>query len=446
MEQVGGEHEGQRTSVRQVITASVVGSVLEWYDFSLYGTAAALVFSQLFFPSFDPLAATLASFGTFAVGFFARPVGGIVFGHYGDKIGRKAVLIITLMLMGVATALIGLLPGYETIGVWAPILLLILRILQGFGSGAEFAGAVIMTAEYSPEGRRGFYASWPCTGVLGGILLAAGVFNLVALLPEEQFLAWGWRVPFLLSLLVVAVGLYIRFRILETPVFAHVKETHTETSRPIIDVVRGQPKNLLVGIGACVAERGPSYIFQVFVLTYVAHLGLPENVALTGVLIAAGLGIFTVLAFGALSDKVGRRPVYMGGAAFVTLFAFPYFWLLDTESTVLIWLAIVLSYGVGIMAMFGPQAAYFTELFDARVRYSGVALSREVTAAFTGGISPFVATALLGWASGESWPIAIYIAAMGLITLVALYFGPETYQSEMPEKQDREHMRPQPTS
>jgi MFS transporter, MHS family, shikimate and dehydroshikimate transport protein len=216
------------------------------------------------------------------------------------------------MLMGVATTLIGLLPGYETIGIWAPILLVLLRLLQGFGAGAEFAGAVVMTAEYPRSGRRSFYVSWPCTGVLGAILLATGIFSLVALLPEEQFLAWGWRVPFLLSLVLVVVGFYIRSRIAETPVFTHVQETNTETGRPIIDVVRSKPKNLLVGIGACTGSTGTGYIFNVFVLTYVAQLGLPENVALTGVLIAAGLRIITVLSFGALSDKVGRRPVCMG--------------------------------------------------------------------------------------------------------------------------------------
>lgn len=303
MEHVGGEHEGQSTPSRRVITATVLGSVLEYYDFAIYGTATALVFSRLFFPNFEPLAGTLAAFGTFAVGFFARPIGGIVLGHFGDKIGRKAVLVITLMLMGVATTLIGLLPSYETIGIWAPILLILLRVLQGFGSGAEFAGAVVMTAEYSRRGRRGFYASWPCTGILGAILLATGIFSLVALLPEEQFLAWGWRVPFLLSLVLVVVGFYIRYRIAETPVFTRIQETNTETSKPIIDVVRSQPKNLLVGIGACIGSTGTGYIFNVFVLTYVAQLGLPENVALTGILIAAGLGIVTVLAFGALSDK-----------------------------------------------------------------------------------------------------------------------------------------------
>jgi MFS family permease len=255
MEQIGGEREGRRASLREVIWASVVGTVIEWYDFFIYGAAAAVVFNKLFFPQFAPLAGTMAAFGTYAVGFFARPVGGIIFGNYGDRIGRKAMLVITLMLMGVATTLMGLLPTYETIGIWAPILLLLLRILQGLGAGAEFGGAVVMAAEYSPVGRRGFYASLPCTGVAIGLLLSSGAFALFSSLPEEQFLSWGWRIPFLLSVFILGVGLYVRLRILETPVFEEVKETHTEVEVPVKEVVRTQPRNLLVAIGALLRER-----------------------------------------------------------------------------------------------------------------------------------------------------------------------------------------------
>src|SRR5918992_1195562 len=278
MEQIGGEDAGQRTSLWQVIGASVIGTIMEWYDFFIFAAAAALVFPALFFPEREPLTGTLLAFGTYGLGFFARPVGGIIFGNLGDKIGRKTILVITLLLMGIATTLIGVLPTFERLGLWAAVLLIALRILQGLGAGAEFGGAVIMAAEYSPQGKRGLYASLPCTGVAIGLLLSSGVFNLFALLPEEQFLAWGWRVPFLLSIVVVGVGLYIRFRILETPVFTEVKETHTEAQAPIVEVIRTHPKNLLLAIGACVGERGPSYIFQVFVLTYVAQqLGLSEN-------------------------------------------------------------------------------------------------------------------------------------------------------------------------
>src|SRR5215213_3316023 len=419
---------------------------MEWYDFFLYA-AAALVFPALFFPESEPLTGTLLAFGTYALGFFVRPVGGIIFGKLGDKIGRKTILIITLLLMGIATTLIGVLPTFNQLGLWAAILLLVLRILQGLGAGAEFGGAVIMAAEYSPQGKRGLYASLPCTGVAIGLLLSSGVFSLFAALPEEQFLAWGWRVPFLLSIVVVAVGLYVRLRILETPVFSQVKETNTEVGVPVLEVVRSQPRNLLVAIGARFSENGNAYIIQTFTLTYVAtQLGMADNVALRGVLIASAIGIFTIPLFGALSDRVGRRPVYMFGSAFLALFAFPFFWFLNTETSVLIWLAIVLANSVDVYAMFAPQAAYFSELFDTRVRYSGLALAREVSAPFAGGIAPFVATYLLS-RTGTYWPIALYMIVLALISLVALAFGPETYQRRISEDEVmKESVRPQQAS
>jgi MHS family shikimate/dehydroshikimate transporter-like MFS transporter len=433
MEQIGGEDAGQRTSLWQVIGASVIGTIMEWYDFFIFAAAAALVFPALFFPEREPLTGTLLAFGTYGLGFFARPVGGIIFGNLGDKIGRKTVLVITLLLMGIATTLIGVLPTFERLGLWAAVLLIALRILQGLGAGAEFGGAVIMAAEYSPQGKRGLYASLPCTGVAIGLLLSSGVFSLFAALPEEQFLAWGWRVPFLLSIVVVAVGLYVRLRILETPVFSQVKETNTEVGIPVLEVVRSQPRNLLVAIGARFSENGNAYIIQTFTLTYVAtQLGMSDNVALRGVLIASAVGIFTIPLFGALSDRVGRRPVYMFGSAFLALFSFPFFWLLNTETSVLIWLAIVLANSVGVYSMFSPQAAYFAELFDTRVRYSGLALAREVSAPLAGGIAPFIATYLLS-RTGTYWPIALYMIVLALISLVALAFGPETYRRRMSE-------------
>jgi MFS transporter, MHS family, shikimate and dehydroshikimate transport protein len=433
MEQIGGEDAGQRTSLWQVIGASVIGTIMEWYDFFIFAAAAALVFPALFFPEREPLTGTLLAFGTYGLGFFARPLGGIIFGNLGDKIGRKTVLVITLLLMGIATTLIGVLPTFERLGLWAAVLLIALRILQGLGAGAEFGGAVIMAAEYSPQGKRGLYASLPCTGVAIGLLLSSGVFSLFAALPEEQFLAWGWRVPFLLSIVVVAVGLYVRLRILETPVFSEVKETNTEVGIPVLEVVRSQPRNLLVAIGARFSENGNAYIIQTFTLTYVAtQLGMSDNVALRGVLIASAIGIFTIPLFGALSDRVGRRPVYMFGSAFLALFAFPFFWLLNTETSVLIWLAIVLANSVGVYSMFSPQAAYFAELFDTRVRYSGLALAREVSAPLAGGIAPFIATYLLS-RTGTYWPIALYMIVLSLISLVALAFGPETYRRRMSE-------------
>src|SRR5215211_98633 len=321
MEQIGGENAGQRTSLWQVIGASAIGTIMEWYDFFIFAASAALVFPALFFPEREPLTGTLLAFGTYGLGFFARPVGGIIFGNLGDKIGRKTVLVITLLLMGIATTLIGVLPTFERLGLWAAVLLIALRILQGLGAGAEFGGAVIMAAEYSPQGKRGLYASLPCTGVALGLLLSSGIFALFQSLPEDQFLAWGWRIPFLLSIVVVAVGLYVRLRILETPVFTHVKETHTEVQTPAMEVVRSQPRNLLVAIGARFSENGNAYIIQTFALTYVAtKVGVPQNTALLGVLISAALGLFAIPAYGALSDRVGRRPVYLAGSVFLLLF------------------------------------------------------------------------------------------------------------------------------
>jgi MFS family permease len=302
MESVGGQEQVPENSIRKVALASFIGTAIEWYDYFLYGTAAALVFNQLFFPEFSPLAGTLASFATFAVGFFARPVGGVVFGHFGDRIGRKTMLVLTLLIMGVATFLIGLLPTYETIGVWAPILLVVLRIFQGFGVGGEWGGAVLMAVEHSPRGRRGFYGSWPQMGVPAGLLLGTLAVYLFALLPEEQFLAWGWRVPFLLSIVLVGVGLYIRLAIAESPAFRQVQESNTTAPMPIVDVLRTYPKAVLIAMGLRVAENGSFYVFSVFVLAYVTEqLGLPNSLVLAGVMIASAIEL-------SRSRSSGRSP------------------------------------------------------------------------------------------------------------------------------------------
>jgi metabolite-proton symporter len=414
--------------------SSFIGTAIEWYDFFLYGTAAALVFPQLFFPESDPLIGTLQAFATFTLGFVARPFGGMIFGNYGDKIGRKSMLIITLLIMGIATALIGLLPTYESIGVWAPILLIVLRLLQGIGVGGEWGGAALMSVEHAPKGRRGFYGSWTQMGVPAGLLLSTAVFTMFSSMPEKQFLTWGWRIPFLVSLLLIGVGLFIRLRVMETPAFQKVKETGTEARLPILEVLKVHPKQVLQAMGARFAENGTFYIFSVFVLTYTTkQLGMPKSMALNGVTIATAVEFIAVPLFGALSDRIGRRPIYMGGAAFTALFAFPFFWLLDTKSTFFTWMAIVIALALGHAAMYGPQAAFLSELFGTRVRYSGVSIGYQLASVFAGGLAPLIATSLMAWTGGKPWAVAVYLVLMCLITFISVYWTSETYQNEVSE-------------
>ncbi len=429
MERLGGENQGQRTSVQQVALASFIGTTVEWYDYFLYGTAAAVVFAPLFFPDSDPLIGTLLAFATFGVGFAARPLGGVFFGHFGDKIGRKAMLVTTLLLMGIATFCIGLLPTYGQIGILAPAMLVFLRLVQGFSLGGEWGGAVLMATEYSPRGRRGFYGSLPQMGAFSGLLIGTGVFALFSQLPEEAFLAWGWRIPFLLSIVLVAVGLFVRLKIAESPAFDRVKETQTVSRMPIVDVFREHPKSVFLAMGARMAENGVFYILAVFSISYVTGtVGLSNGVALTAVMIGAAVGLFVIAGFGALSDKVGRRPVYMAGAAFSALFAFPFFWMLDSGSALLVYAGVLIGI-IGHAAMYGPQAAFFSELFGARVRYSGASIGYQLASVLAGGLSPFIAVALLAWA-GSFWPVALYMIGLCLITLFTVYVATETYQNE----------------
>jgi MHS family shikimate/dehydroshikimate transporter-like MFS transporter len=416
-----------RRSIRPVIFASFIGTTVEWYDFFLYGTAAALVFNKLFFPNLDSLAGTLSAYGTFAVGFLARPLGGAVFGHYGDRLGRKTVLVWSLLLMGAATALIGFLPTYASIGVWAPVLLVALRFVQGFGVGGEWGGAVLMAVEHSPEGRRGLSGSWPQMGVPFGLLLATGIYALLSSrMSEADFLGWGWRVPFLLSVLLIGVGLYVRLRLLETPAFAQLKARSETTAAPLIQVFRDHPREVLVGMGMRFAQNVLFYIFTVFVLSYGEKtLHYPKSTMLGGVATGAFVGMFTIPLFGALSDRFGRRPVYLAGAVISLLYAFPFFWLLG-RGPGFVALAIVLGLNVGQDMMYGPQAAYFSELFSTRVRYSGASLIYQLTSAFSGGPAPFIATLLL--ARYGAWAIAAYMAASCILSVVATLFAPETHR------------------
>ncbi len=438
MERIGGEDTGLPTSIRKVVVASFIGTTIEWYDFFIYTTAAALVFPQLFFPSFEPLAGTLASFATYAVGFLARPLGGVIFGHYGDKIGRKAMLVTTLLIMGIATFVVGLLPTYETIGIWAPILLVVLRLLQGLGLGGEWGGAVLMAVEHSPDDKRGLNGSWPQMGVPAGLVLGTGAFAAVSAISGEAFVTWGWRVPFLLSILLIALGLYIRLAIYESPAFSRVRESGTEARMPIVDVFRTYPKNVLLAVGSRIGIDVVFYIFAVYVLTYVStNLGLPRNLGLIAISIAALIEIFTIPAFASLSDKVGRRPVLMAGAAFLGLWIFPFFWLLDTRSASLIILAVIVGLSLGHAAVYGTQASFYAELFGTRVRYSGASLGYQLAGIFGGALAPIVATALYA-ATGGPGLIGVYVAVLCLLSIVCVYLADETFRRDIYEDEPQE--------
>jgi metabolite-proton symporter len=419
------------SSVRRIIVASLVGTSLEWYDFFIYGTAAALVFNKVFFPGFEPLVGTLLAFATYAVGFVARPLGGVVFGHYGDKLGRKNVLIFTLLLMGVSTFLIGVLPTYATIGVAAPILLVALRFLQGLGLGGEWGGAVLMTLESGDPKRRGLNASWPQVGVPIGLLLANGVLSLMgAVTSDSAFQAWGWRVPFLLSGVLVLVGLWIRLTIAESPLFRELETSDTKARAPIVDVLRTYPKRVLLAIGARVGVDVAFYSFVLFITTYVVtYLKLPDSYALNAVLIAAACQVVLIPWFGVLSDRFGRRPVYLFGAIGAAVWVFVFFALLDTGSFVLIVLATVVAL-VLHAAMYGPQASFIAEMFPTRVRYTGASMGYQLAGILGGAVAPIVSVALLD-RYDTSLVVSLYVVAMLAITAACVAAAPETSRVDL---------------
>jgi MFS transporter, MHS family, shikimate and dehydroshikimate transport protein len=412
----------RRESVRRVALASMVGTTIEWYDFFIFGTASALVFGPLFFPEFSELAGTLAAFATFAVGFVARPVGGLLFGHIGDRIGRKTTLVVTLTMMGLATFAMGLMPTFAVIGVWAPILMVVLRFLQGMAVGGEWGGAVLMAVEHAGRRRRGFFGSFAQVGSAIGGLMSTGMFLLMQQLPEDDFLAWGWRVPFLVSIVLVGVGLFIRLRIMESPVFARLKETRSTVKAPVVELLRKDARNVLLAAGMYLAHGVLFYAMTVYTLAYTtSEYGLAENRYLVGVTAAGAVQILTIPLMGALSDRLGRRPVMIFGTVFIVAFAVPLNFMITSQVTELAWLAVVVAICIGHNAVYAPTAALYSEMFPAHVRYSGASIGYQLGGAIAGFV-PLVATALVGAAGGEYWPIPATIAAAALVGLVCVLF------------------------
>jgi MHS family shikimate/dehydroshikimate transporter-like MFS transporter len=416
----------QRSKMNSVVFASCFGTIIEWYDFLIYATAAALVFNQAFFPTFDPLAGTLAALGSYAVGFLARPLGGALFGHFGDRLGRKSMLVVTLFVTGLSTFLIGLLPTYASIGVFAPILLIVLRIVQGIGLGGEWGGASLTVLEHAPADKRGLYASFVQIGFPVGLVLASLAFALATKLPSAEFAAWGWRLPFLASAVLLLVGIFARSRVPETPIFERIQATGNLAKNPVLEMIRNDTKSFLIAVGLKLSEVSWVYMLTVFVVLYATtKLNLPKQLMLDAVLYAALLELISLPLFGLLSDRIGRRPMYILGALFTIVFAFPLFWMLESKSVALIITAVMIAMNFGHGMMFGPESAYFPELFGARVRYSGASFGFQVSAALGGGFAPIIATAMVGYFGGTTG-VSIMMIILALITLAAAIAARET--------------------
>jgi len=407
--------------------AGAIGTIIEWYDFLIYGTAAALVFNGLFFPNIDPRIGTLASLGSFAVGFLARPIGGVIFGHFGDRIGRKSMLMLTMIGMGLSTALIGVLPTYAQAGIWAPLLLVLLRIVQGIALGGEWGGASLMVLEHAPPHRRGVFGSLVQVGFPIGLVSASAVFSgLVAVLPDADFKSWGWRVPFLLSVFLIAVGLFVRARLPETPIFEEIKARGQIVRSPVVEMLFSNPRSFLVAIGLKLSEVSWVYMLTVFVVVYATtELGMPKSLMLNAVFIGALLELFTIPLFGHFSDLFGRRSLYFAGVAFTILFAFPLFWLLDMKSTGIVICTVAVALNLGHGLMFAPESTYFPELFGPNVRYSGASFGFQVAAAIGGGFAPMIAAALVAYMGGTAG-VSIMMILLALVTLTATLFARET--------------------
>lgn len=420
-----------KVMVNRVLTSSVVGTAIEWYDFFLYATASALVFGKLFFPSFDPTVGTIAAFGTFAVGYLARPFGAVFFGHFGDRIGRKATLVATLMIMGLGTAIIGILPTYDSIGFGAPALLVAMRFCQGLAVGGEWGGAVLMVVETAPPEKRGYYGAFPQLGVPIGLLLSTGIFKLAAGLPDPAFLAWGWRIPFLVSLVLVAVGLFIRLRIVESPIFEEIKVNRRTAKAPLIELLRCHPKDLLLTLGTRFATDITFNVINVFVLAYATQqLGLSRGLLLDAIIIGSIVALGTLPLFGMLSDRIGRRSVYLLGCILVAFYGFAFFPLLVTRNPLLIVVAYILGIAVSQASVYGVQSTWFGEVFGTRVRYTGASLPYQIAGIITSGPTPLIAAYLFAQYH-STLPISAYIAATTLLSFICAWFLAETFRRDL---------------
>jgi MFS family permease len=415
---------------RKVVVSSFIGTVLEWYDFYIYGTAATLVFGALFFPNLDPTNATLAAFAAYGIGFFLKPVGGVILSRFGDTLGRKKVLVASLVMMGIATGCIGLLPTYAAIGIWAPILLVTLRLVQSIGAGAEFGSAITMIAEFAAPRQRGLLTSLPALGVSLGILVGTAMFAALSTMPREQFLQWGWRIPFLLGFMLAIVGIFMRMQVQETPAFERLKQTARIHPAPFSDVVKRQWRRLLIAAGARSADAVGGQLFNVFAISYCTQtLGLPASVGLTGVMLANFIGLAVIPVTGSLCDRLGRKPVYLAGLALMAVFAFPFFWLANTKQPLLIYLALAIEYGIGVKMILATSGAYLAEIFDVRSRSTGVTLARTISDPLAG-LTPLIATALLA-STGSYVPVAGFLLLVVLIALAAVALGPETQKADI---------------
>ena len=416
----------RRGGMGAVVFAGSIGTIIEWYDFLIYGTAAALVFNTLFFPTIDPLAGTLAALATYSVGFVARPIGGAIFGHFGDRVGRKVTLMITMGIMALGTFAVGCLPTYQSIGVWAPALLVTLRFIQGIGLGGEWGGASLMVIEHAPAGRRGFYGSLVQIGFPLGLVTSSGVFAVATTMADADFRAWGWRIPFLLSILLLGVGWFVRARVPETPVFEDIRRRGALAKNPFVEAVFHHPRSFLVAVGLKLSEVSWVYILTIFIVVYAtAQLGLPRTLLLNAIFIAALVEVATIPLFGWLSDRFGRRVFYLLGTLFTAAFAFPLFRLLGTKDPQVIVLTVVVALSLGHGTMFGLQSAYFPELFGTRVRYSGASVGFQVAAALGGGFAPVIATAIAGTMGGTGG-VSMMLILLAAITFVATLCAKET--------------------